>query len=76
MYPATIDLLAVQPMVTECGLPGGVCALAYQLRIFPHPANRDSAANENKQKQRRAGEKWESLFIRNAEPQPGCHCGL
>src|SRR5690242_3065033 len=71
-----MDLLAVQPMVAECGLPGGVCALAYQLRIFPHPAKRDSSAKENKQNQRRPVEKWESLLIRKAQPQPGWICGL
>jgi hypothetical protein len=75
LYPATGDLLAVQVIVTECGLSVSFCAGVYQLRSFPHPAETDSAAKETRKKPRRAREEWNGFLIRKAEPQPSRACG-
>jgi len=64
LYPAMLDLLAVQVMVTECALSDFSWAWVYQLSCFPYPAKSDSAANAKRQKQRRAGEECKGLLIR------------
>lgn len=65
LYPTTGDLLAVQEIVTECGLGGCAGAWIFPLCEFSQPARKNASTKEMKPMTRKARDRRGLLIFRN-----------